>query len=145
MKTFEYRIHGYNASIICNQRNTRNGFAHDAQLFVDGDFYSEASCFYLNRTWERYGFQSVCLKVVRQHAERCVQRIKREYMAERGYKRMTKERNKAFTEWLDNSNDEQLRFWCDLYDAVDNHAILENAGEWYKCKKHYCKPSQFLY
>lgn len=52
---------GHKVMFVCNHRNTRCGFAHDADLLVDGRWTGDATCHYLNRTWERWGFESVCL------------------------------------------------------------------------------------
>lgn len=80
----------YNAKqyrIRCEWGKTRNGFKHTATLeipfnnngsvfpFNDSGFlnaieYREidsAKCFYLNRTWESYQFQSVIRKLIRKH------------------------------------------------------------------------------
>jgi len=50
--------------IVCNSESTRSGFRHLATLFVRGTEQEKAKCTYLNRTWERYEFQSVLSKVV---------------------------------------------------------------------------------
>jgi len=66
-------------------KNKRNGFCHISELYVDGSLIAEAKCSYLNRTWERYTFQSVMQKVVKQA-------IDNEILAEkykRGIKRLT--------------------------------------------------------
>ena len=40
-------------------KSTRSGFSHTSRLYSDtGDLISEATCRYLNRTWESYDFQS---------------------------------------------------------------------------------------
>lgn len=50
--------------IICNWKNTRNGFKHTATLLLDGREYTTAKCCYLNRTWERYEYESVISEVL---------------------------------------------------------------------------------
>jgi len=40
-------------------KSTRSGFSHTSRLYSDtGDLISEATCRYINRTWESYHFQS---------------------------------------------------------------------------------------
>lgn len=51
--------------IVCTAENTRNGFRHLATLLVDGIESTKSKCTYLNRTWERYEFQSVLSEVIR--------------------------------------------------------------------------------
>ena len=51
--------------VVCQSENTRSGFRHVAHLIIDGEQEDEtAKCCYLNRTWERYQFQSVLYKLV---------------------------------------------------------------------------------
>ena len=50
-----------NAEIVCDSVNTRNGFRHDARLFINGYEDEKAKCCYYNRTWERFKFESVIL------------------------------------------------------------------------------------
>ena len=48
-----------NLTVTCEYQNTRSGFRHVAVLFLDGNEINRAKCTYLNRTWERYEFESV--------------------------------------------------------------------------------------
>lgn len=56
--------------IICRSESTRNGFRHIAEIQVcngkQGYFYTlnTAKISYLNRTWERYNFESVIHKAL---------------------------------------------------------------------------------
>lgn len=50
--------------LVCVSEKTRNGFRHLATLMINGREEGHAKCCYLNRTWERYEFQSVCQKLV---------------------------------------------------------------------------------
>jgi len=45
--------------VVCEWKKTRNGFKHTAVLFVSNMEMDNAKCCYLNRTWERYEFESV--------------------------------------------------------------------------------------
>jgi len=51
--------------VVCRSEKTRNGFRHLATLLKDGREIQDGKCVYLNRTWERYTFQSVLYEVVR--------------------------------------------------------------------------------
>ena len=52
-------------SIVCEAESTRYGFRHLATLMSNGsDTYIKAKCCYYNRTWERFAFQTVVLKLL---------------------------------------------------------------------------------
>jgi len=55
-----------NMEIVCDSVGTRYGFRHDARLFVDGCDVEKAKCCYYNRTWERFPFETVVLKLIEQ-------------------------------------------------------------------------------
>jgi hypothetical protein len=61
MKTFKITE---KIKVDCESQKTRSGFRHLATLFIDGRKNTIAKCCYLNRTWERYEFQSVLSKVI---------------------------------------------------------------------------------
>jgi len=46
-------------TISCRAEKTRSGFRHLATLLIDGWLSEKAKVCYLNRTWERFEFQSV--------------------------------------------------------------------------------------
>ena len=50
--------------IVCDWKKTRNGFKHEATLFLDGRESDRAKCCYLNRTWESYEYQSVMKELI---------------------------------------------------------------------------------
>lgn len=52
-----------NIEVVCEYGKTRNGFKHTATLFYKGNEYESVKCNYLNRTWERYQYQSVLKKL----------------------------------------------------------------------------------
>ena len=55
IKNFNFG-NGVKATIFCQSRKTRNGFAHDCAIPA---IKVRATCHYLNRTWERFDFESV--------------------------------------------------------------------------------------
>ena len=50
--------------VVCESQSTRSGFRHLATLMINGQEREKAKCTYINRTWERYEFQSVLNDVV---------------------------------------------------------------------------------
>lgn len=54
--------------IVCRAENTRTGFRHLATLIIGDDEVDKAKCTYINRTWERYEFESVMAKLAQSPA-----------------------------------------------------------------------------
>ena len=50
--------------VVCNSEKTRSGFRHLATLLRNGQEIENGKCTYLNRTWERFEFQSVLITVI---------------------------------------------------------------------------------
>lgn len=62
---FQTKQKGKNFTVVCSWANTRNGFKHTAEVQDErGYTLNFAKCFYLNRTWERYEYESVIHKVL---------------------------------------------------------------------------------
>lgn len=55
--------------IVCDSVGTRYGFRHEARLFVNGYEREKAKCCYHNRTWERFPYETVILKLIEQTDE----------------------------------------------------------------------------
>jgi hypothetical protein len=51
-------------NIVCNSESTRYGFRHLATLHKNGFSIAKAKACYYNRTWERFEFETVILKVI---------------------------------------------------------------------------------
>jgi len=51
-------------NVVCNWENTRYGFRHIAVLHKNGFELARAKTCYYNRTWERFEFESVLIKVI---------------------------------------------------------------------------------
>lgn len=54
-------IYGNDKTFVCESEGTRNGFRH---VLKDG-FGIQCKVCYLNRTWERYQFQSLLQKAIK--------------------------------------------------------------------------------
>ena len=50
-------------SVRCESLGTRNGFKHVAYVVEDGFITLQTKINYINRTWERYQFESVLNKI----------------------------------------------------------------------------------
>jgi hypothetical protein len=58
-------------SIVCNSKSTRNGFKHVATLCKNGQNIYETKICYLNRTWERFQYESILLKIIDEFIAQC--------------------------------------------------------------------------
>lgn len=99
--------HGFRIMLSADSRNTRHGFAHDAEITVlpAGTFCGytvTAHCYYLNRTWERYQYETVLQRACLDAMECRADELKAQFLQEKGYKRLTKKRAAEFTETLNN-------------------------------------------
>jgi hypothetical protein len=56
-------------SVVCNTANTRQGFKHVASLCRNGERIAETKICYLNRTWERFTYEDVLIKIIDQNFE----------------------------------------------------------------------------
>lgn len=50
-------------SVACEAKSTRSGFKHEATLLLNGVSFTTVKICYLNRTWERFTYQSVLEKI----------------------------------------------------------------------------------
>ena len=115
MKKININVNDYTFEFICNSRDTKNGFAHDCNLFINDFNITEAHCYYINRTWESWTFQSVCIEAL-QNAINAFCEIQKEGFFEcHGYKRMTQKRKNEFNDYL-----KKLKYYNALMQCKDN-------------------------
>lgn len=146
MRTFYFEANGHHFEFVCTSRDTRNGFAHDTTLICNGGDWDNlsATCFYYNRTWERYCYQTVMQRVVGDEIERCIEAEREDFMEERGYKRLTAARKQEFMEHIDANPGEALKTYCELYELVENYDLMEPPyPDWYGSRPRSFKPSYF--
>ena len=58
-----------NYNVVCNWKNTRNGFKHTANLCKNGFSIYETTICYFNRTWERFEYETILLEVIDNYFE----------------------------------------------------------------------------
>ena len=97
-------------------RGTGSGFAHETELYIDGWKAAEARCLYINRTWERYSYQSVMLEAVHQLQEEETAREKARFLQVNGYKNMMASRKSAFE--ADLAKNKNLLFYKKIEEAL---------------------------
>jgi hypothetical protein len=94
-------------------RGTRSGFAHDTTMFIDGRRVAEHTCHYLNRTWERYTYQTVMRCALDELIEREREYLKAQFLRANGYQKLTAKRKEAFEEECKQNAD--LAFYAKIY------------------------------
>lgn len=85
-------VNGKEYEFVNSSRSTRNGFAHDTTLFVNGYEKTSNTCHYLNRTWECYRYQTVMMGAIRQSIDNRTNLLERKFKDDNGYKKMTADR-----------------------------------------------------
>ena len=85
-------INGY--TFQCKYNLTRSGFSHVCTLIKDGELLSEAKSNYLNRTWERYTYQSVMREAVWKLIIQKEKDFLNEYKKEKGLGILSKDRKR---------------------------------------------------
>lgn len=79
-------------TFVCESADTKNGFKHVCNMF-EFDRYSNypvetATCYYYNRTWEKYSFQSAMLAAVQKRIENVIADEKKCFMLANNLKRL---------------------------------------------------------
>ena len=65
MRSFEVKVAGKCYDFVCSSENTRHGFRHLCDVLDNGyPMMDTARIPYLNRTWERFQFESVMVKAL---------------------------------------------------------------------------------
>ena len=89
MKVFSVNFQGEKNSIYCKCENTRNGFKHIATMYYNKNSYV-AVCYYLNRTWECFEYQSVIRKLYYIISDEMKEKAVEEWKTTKGKKRISK-------------------------------------------------------
>ena len=88
MKIFNVNFQGEKNSIYCKCENTRNGFKHVATMYYNKNTYV-AVCYYLNRTWECFEYQSVIRKLFYTISDEMKEKAVEEWKTAKGRKRIS--------------------------------------------------------
>ena len=116
MELKKMTVQGREVEFVNAFRDKRYGFAHDTTLFIDGRRVAEDTAHYVNRTWERYTYQTVMRSAVyRLIGDREVV-LKHKFMQDNGYKKLTPQRKIAFAEVVD--ADADIKFYREIRDML---------------------------
>ncbi len=116
MRMQKFNIDGKEVLFMNAWRGTGSGFMHETELYIDGWQAGGARCYYINRTWERYSYQSVMLEAVHKLQEEETAREKRNFKAAAGIKNLMERHKPAFLEYL--ANNETLAFYKKIEEAL---------------------------
>jgi len=72
MQTFKINK---NLEVVCEWKKTRTAFKHEATLLRDGREVEKVKICYLNRTWERFEFDSVLEKLADKTGEKAISKF----------------------------------------------------------------------
>ena len=92
IKNFNFG-NGVKATIFCQSRKTRNGFAHDCAIPT---LKVRATVHYLNRTWERFDFESVIRVAFDKFVKATYTGKANEKVRDREYNKLVKRLNAAY-------------------------------------------------
>ncbi len=109
----------YTFEFICDWHDTRGGFAHDCNLFINNMEKTVSHCYYINRTWEVYTFQSVCMNAICNVINEWIDKARNAYCDTHGYKRMTQKRKTDFNDLI--SHDDYLNMLKSVKDDLQYH------------------------
>ena len=82
-------INGSEYTFINTSRGNRSGFVHETELYKGALYLGKNKCQYINRTWERYEYQSVMRGLVYSLVENFKSEYIARWKADNGVKRLT--------------------------------------------------------
>ena len=115
MKTIYKKSGNKDYCFVCESKSTIGGFKHVCTLFEYGNPYAleTATYYYINKTWERYDFQSVCRECVNKLIERAQNAAVSRYKSQNGIKRISSETRKKV------ENCEEVSHWNVLFESLN--------------------------
>lgn len=117
MQMRKFEVDGKEITFVNDHRDTSTGFAHDTTMFINGIETTHATQYWCNRTWERYGYQTVMRRAVYDLKDRREGALKAQFMADKGYKRMTADRAVEFEAFK--RKDDKAEFYEKLLKALE--------------------------
>ena len=104
MEIKKFNIDGKEIEFVNESFDTRHGFKHVTTMFINNCKYGSNTCYYLNRTWECYRYQTVMRGCVQNLIEIRIENLKSTFKNQYGYSRMTAKRNEEFERWMGHDN-----------------------------------------
>ena len=115
MKTIKIK----NFTFVCNSKSTRSAFKHEAQMLINETFVSEATQYWVNRTWESFTYRTVIRNCVQNYIAQIEYGIETNYRNENNVIRKTKKHSEKLNE-LFNQNAE-IKEAKDILELIENN------------------------
>lgn len=96
MEIKKIEMNGNVYEFVNETKDTRHGFAHVSTLLINNYEAMKHRCNYLNRTWERYRYQTSMKGCMCDLIEELIERLKEQFMTVNMYGKMTDKRRKEF-------------------------------------------------
>lgn len=116
MRIHRFSIDGKEILFINAWRDCPSGFVHETELYIDGWQASAAKCHYINRTWERYSYQTAMLEAVHKLQAEETEREKQRFRQLHGIKNIMERHKSALAESL--AKNETLSFYKKIEEAL---------------------------
>lgn len=112
---------GKTFTFVCESWSTRHGFAHGCEMFGKGGYYkiAEEKCYYLNRTWECWTYQSAILGAVRKARDYAAARVEDALKDANGWKKLTAKRRAVLMDALE--HDAEYKTLTKVLDSVNSY------------------------
>lgn len=104
MEIKRFEIDGNAIEFVNESYNTRHGFKHVSTMFINGNEMRSHTCYYYNRTWECYRYQTVMMGLVRDRINDALDLSKEIFKEENGYKKMTPKRQEEFEKFIEHNS-----------------------------------------
>ena len=118
----KFKALGHTIQFDCSARDTRDGFAHDATIIIDGRRARKHTSYYLNRTWEAFRYQSACLGCVYDLIDERVYDLKEDYRHANGISRICGSKRKQEVEDII-SSDENIKLYREIKRILDTKSF----------------------
>ena len=89
----------------CDSGDTRHGFKHEVELYKNGRYIASNKSYYLNRTWEKYRYQTCMLGAISNRQAQLEHDFIEEYKAQKSIKRLTKAKREDALNMLNNTKE----------------------------------------
>ena len=105
-RSFHFSANGHDFRIQNFFDDNRYGFNHTSVVFMDGLRLTggESRCHYINRTWEKYTYQSSAMQAVHNAISHFTESAKRMFKLNNNLSRMTKTASEKFAQELKNNS-----------------------------------------
>jgi len=117
MEIRKIKINGKEFEFVNKSRSTRSGFAHDSLLFINGCGKAKHTCHYLNRTWERYRYQTVMRGAINELIQSRTEELTYEFKNKNGYNKLTAKRKEELKPIIE--NDSLLKEYKEVLKELD--------------------------